>query len=120
MGTVNRTSRRSCVASNRRRRISQESKGSGHVRSRSPRLSRTQAEEKGKVERRILAHKTGFHPRRRPWRAIEELPEETDATVARSAASPVQRVTTARKYRDTLICDKVVAPQHQMLCVARR
>jgi hypothetical protein len=42
-------------------------------------------EEKGKVERRILAHKTGFDPRRRAWRDVAELQAETDAAVRRSA-----------------------------------
>lgn len=42
-------------------------------------------EDKGKVERRILAHKTGFDPRRRPWRDVAELQAETDAAVRRSA-----------------------------------
>jgi transposase len=36
-------------------------------------------EEKGKVERRILAHTTGFDPRRRAWRDIVELQAATDA-----------------------------------------
>jgi len=42
-------------------------------------------QEKGKVERRILAHKTGFDPRRRRWRDLAELQGETDAAVKRSA-----------------------------------
>jgi transposase len=42
-------------------------------------------QEKGKVERRILAHKTGFDPRRRRWRDLAELQAETDAAVQRSA-----------------------------------
>jgi transposase len=42
-------------------------------------------QEKGKVERRILAHKTGFDPRRRRWRDLAELQGETDAAVERSA-----------------------------------
>lgn len=42
-------------------------------------------EDKGKVERRILAHKTGFDPRGRPWRDVEELQAETDTAVGRSA-----------------------------------
>jgi transposase len=42
-------------------------------------------QEKGKVERRILAHKAGFDPRRRPWRDVAELQAETDAAVLRSA-----------------------------------
>jgi len=42
-------------------------------------------QEKGKVERRILAHKTGFDPRRRRWRDLAELQSETDAAVERSA-----------------------------------
>jgi transposase len=50
-------------------------------------------EEKGKVERRILAHKTGFHPRRRPWRGIEELQAETDAAVERSAQRRICPIT---------------------------
>jgi transposase len=41
-------------------------------------------EDKGKVERRILAHKTGFDPRRRSWREVTELQAATDAAVARS------------------------------------
>jgi len=41
-------------------------------------------QEKGKVERRILAHKTGFDPRHRPWRDIAELQSETDLAVDRS------------------------------------
>ena len=42
-------------------------------------------EEKGKVERRILAHKTGFDPRRRAWRDVAELQTATDAAVRQSA-----------------------------------
>ncbi|MEZ4333439.1 MAG: IS21 family transposase [Myxococcota bacterium] len=42
-------------------------------------------EEKGKVERRILAHKTGFDPRRRPWRDLAELQGATDLAVEQSA-----------------------------------
>jgi transposase len=42
-------------------------------------------EDKGKVERRILAHKEGFDPRRRTWRDLLELQEATDAAVSRSA-----------------------------------
>jgi transposase len=42
-------------------------------------------EDKGKVERRILAHKAGFHPRRRAWRDLAELQAATDAAVERSA-----------------------------------
>jgi hypothetical protein len=42
-------------------------------------------QEKGKVERRILAHKTGFDPRRRPWRDLAELQTATDTAVRRSA-----------------------------------
>jgi transposase len=42
-------------------------------------------QEKGKVERRILAHKTGFDPRRRPWRDLVELQTATDLAVRRSA-----------------------------------
>jgi hypothetical protein len=42
-------------------------------------------QDKGKVERRILAHKTGFDPRRRRWRDVAELQAETDAAVERSA-----------------------------------
>jgi hypothetical protein len=43
-------------------------------------------QEKGKVERRILAHRTGFDPRRRRWRDLAELQSETDAAVQRSAS----------------------------------
>lgn len=42
-------------------------------------------EDKGKVERRILAHKAGFDPRRRSWRDFAELQAATDAAVLRSA-----------------------------------
>ena len=42
-------------------------------------------EDKGKVERRILAHKSGFDPRRRAWRDLAELQVATDAAVTRSA-----------------------------------
>jgi transposase len=42
-------------------------------------------EEKGKVERRILAHKAGFDPRRRRWRDVGELQAATDVAVRRSA-----------------------------------
>jgi transposase len=42
-------------------------------------------EDKGKVERRILAHKAGFDPRRRVWRDLAELQAATDAAVQRSA-----------------------------------
>jgi transposase len=42
-------------------------------------------EEKGKVERRILAHKSGFDPRRRSWRDLPELQAATDAAVRQGA-----------------------------------
>jgi transposase len=42
-------------------------------------------QEKGKVERRILAHKTGFDPRRNGWRDLAELQAATDLAVRRSA-----------------------------------
>jgi transposase len=42
-------------------------------------------EEKGKVERRILAQKTGFDPRRRAWRDVAELQTATDLAVRASA-----------------------------------
>jgi len=42
-------------------------------------------EEKGKVERRILAHKVGFDPRRRAWRDVAELQAATDVAVRQSA-----------------------------------
>jgi len=42
-------------------------------------------QEKGKVERRILAHKTGFDPRRRPWRDLAELQGATDLAVEQSS-----------------------------------
>jgi transposase len=42
-------------------------------------------EDKGKVERRILAHKTGFDPRRRAWRDLAELQAATDQAAERSA-----------------------------------
>ena len=42
-------------------------------------------EEKGKVERRVLAHKAGFDPRRRPWPDLVTLQAATDAAVQRSA-----------------------------------
>jgi len=41
-------------------------------------------EEKGKVERRILAHKRGFDPRRCAWPSLAALQAATDAAVARS------------------------------------
>jgi transposase len=41
-------------------------------------------EEKGKVERRILAHKRGFDPRRCAWPSLAALQTATDAAVARS------------------------------------
>jgi hypothetical protein len=42
-------------------------------------------EEKGKVERRILAHKVGFDPRRRAWRDVAEFQTATDVAVRQSA-----------------------------------
>ncbi len=42
-------------------------------------------EEKGKVERRILAHQRGFDPRRRGWATLEELQEATDTAVEHGA-----------------------------------
>jgi transposase len=41
--------------------------------------------DKGKVERRIGAHRRGFDPRRRAWTRLEELQAFTDAAVRRSA-----------------------------------
>jgi transposase len=42
-------------------------------------------EEKGKVERRILAHQRGFDPRRQGWATLAELQAATDRAVERSA-----------------------------------
>lgn len=42
-------------------------------------------EEKGKVERRVLAHKAGFDPRRESWRDVAALQAATDVAVERSA-----------------------------------
>jgi transposase len=42
-------------------------------------------EEKGKVERRVLAHKTVFDPRREHWRDVAALQAATDVAVERSA-----------------------------------
>jgi transposase len=42
-------------------------------------------EEKGKVERRVLAHKAGFDPRREHWRDLSALQAATDVAVERSA-----------------------------------
>jgi transposase len=42
-------------------------------------------EEKGKVERRVLAHKAGFDPRRESWRDVAALQAATDMAVERSA-----------------------------------
>src|SRR5690606_29077549 len=42
-------------------------------------------EEKGKVERRILAHQRGFDPRRRAWDTVEELQARTDTVVDHTA-----------------------------------
>jgi hypothetical protein len=42
-------------------------------------------EDKGKVERRILAHRLGFDPSRRRWASVAELQATTDAAVRRSA-----------------------------------
>ena len=43
-------------------------------------------EHKGKVERRILAHRMGFDPRRQHWNDLAELQEWTDSKVMWSAA----------------------------------
>jgi transposase len=42
-------------------------------------------EDKGKVERRILAHRLGFDPSGRRWSSLAELQAATDAAVRRSA-----------------------------------
>jgi transposase len=42
-------------------------------------------EEKGKVERRILAHQRGFDPRRRAWSTLAELQATTDRCVEHAA-----------------------------------
>jgi len=42
-------------------------------------------EEKGKVERRVLAQRTGFDPYRETWRDVAELQGRSDAAVKRSA-----------------------------------
>ncbi len=46
-------------------------------------------EDKGKVERRILAHIAGFDPRRRAWRDLAELQSSTDAAVQKSAGKRI-------------------------------
>jgi len=52
-----------------------------HVDATRPRAPR----EKGKVERRVLAHRIGFDPSREAWRDLDELQQRTDAAIARSA-----------------------------------
>lgn len=42
-------------------------------------------EEKGKVERRVLAQRIGFDPYREAWRDLAELQASSDGAVARSA-----------------------------------
>jgi transposase len=59
-------------------------------------------EDKGKVERRILAHKTGFDPRTRPWRDVDELQAETDAAVRRSAERRICPATGATVWESWL------------------
>ena len=64
-------------------------------------------QEKGKVERRILAHKTGFDPRRRSWRDLAELQTATDAVVRRSAERricPVTGLSVWESYQAELPC----------------
>jgi transposase len=67
-------------------------------------------EEKGKVERRILAHQRGFDPRRREWRDVVELQAATDMTVRRSAERRICPATGTSVWEAFLAEQRLLSP----------
>jgi transposase len=72
-------------------------------------------EEKGKVERRILAHPRGFDPRGCAWRDVAELQATTDARVRRSAEKRICPATGLSVWKSFLDEQKLLSPLPESL-----
>jgi len=72
-------------------------------------------EDKGKVERRILAHKAGFDPRRRAWRDLCELQAATDAAVQKSAEKRLCPATGASVWESFQAEQRLLTPLPALL-----
>jgi transposase len=72
-------------------------------------------QDKGKVERRILAHKAGFDPRRRTWRDLAELQAATDAAVQRSAEKRICPATGTSVWESFLAEQRLLTPLPELL-----
>jgi hypothetical protein len=72
-------------------------------------------EDKGKVERRILAHKSGFDPRRRAWRDLAELQAATDVAVERSAHKRICPATGEAVWASYQVEQKMLTPLPALL-----
>jgi len=72
-------------------------------------------EDKGKVERRILAHKAGFDPRRRTWRDLVELQSATDAAVQKSAEKRICPATGASVWESFKAEQQLLTPLPALL-----
>jgi transposase len=72
-------------------------------------------EDKGKVERRVLAHKASFDPRRRSWRDLVELQAATDAAVQRSAEKRICPATGASVWESFQAEQKLLTPLPEFL-----
>lgn len=72
-------------------------------------------EDKGKVERRILAHKAGFDPRRRAWRDLDELQAATDAAVQKSAEKRICPATGASVWESFTAEQRLLTPLPALL-----
>ena len=67
-------------------------------------------EEKGKVERRVLAQRTGFDPYRVEWRDLAELQERTDQVVQTSAERRTCPATGLSVWESFLAEQKLLTP----------
>ena len=67
-------------------------------------------EEKGKVERRVLAQRTGFDPYREEWRDLSELQARSDAAVHASAERRTCPATGLSVWESFLAEQKLLTP----------
>jgi hypothetical protein len=67
-------------------------------------------EEKGKVERRVLAQRTGFDPHREEWRDLSELQTRSDAAVKASAERRTCPATGLSVWESFLAEQKLLTP----------
>jgi hypothetical protein len=72
-------------------------------------------EEKGKVERRVLAQRTGFDPYREAWRDLSELQARSDAAVRASAERRTCPATGLSVWESFLAEQKLLTPLPERL-----